>query len=258
MTPSQFLTLVDVQAKMALRASAAGFYLGYIWWILEPLLFVGVFYLVFDVILDSRRADFLLFLFTGKLPFMWFASSVNSAASSIFNSRGLVGQLWVPKAVFPLAKVHEAFYKQLAVFALMFAVLVFAGFTPNAGWLLAIPLIATQYLLIIACAMIASVLVCYARDFVKLISLGLTMMMFISGIFWDVRELSDPALTQLLLTFNPLAFLLDGYRQILLYDQGIDLAHLSTLALCSGIAIWLMFRLMRRLDSSLAIRVIAG
>jgi lipopolysaccharide transport system permease protein len=50
---SQYLRLIDTMARMALRADASRYFLGYIWWVLEPLLFVGVFYVVFNVILES-------------------------------------------------------------------------------------------------------------------------------------------------------------------------------------------------------------
>ena len=58
----QYFRLVDTQARMALKADSAQYYLGYIWWILEPLLFVAIFYLVFEVFLESHRSDFLIFL----------------------------------------------------------------------------------------------------------------------------------------------------------------------------------------------------
>jgi lipopolysaccharide transport system permease protein len=69
----QYFRLADTMALMALRADAARYFLGYIWWVLEPLLWVGVFYVVFVIILDSRQPDFLIFLATGKLAFVWFS-----------------------------------------------------------------------------------------------------------------------------------------------------------------------------------------
>ena len=52
MSLSQYFRLIDTMARMALRADASKYFLGYIWWVLEPLLFVGVVYVVFNVILD--------------------------------------------------------------------------------------------------------------------------------------------------------------------------------------------------------------
>ena len=70
---SQYLRLMDIMARMALRADAAKYFFGYVWWILEPLLWVGVFYTVFVVILGTRNEDFLPFLMVGKLSFVWFS-----------------------------------------------------------------------------------------------------------------------------------------------------------------------------------------
>ena len=72
-------------ARMALRADASRLFLGYIWWVLEPLLWVGVFYVVFVIILGTREGDFLPFLMVGKLSFVWFSKSVTQASNSIGN-----------------------------------------------------------------------------------------------------------------------------------------------------------------------------
>jgi lipopolysaccharide transport system permease protein len=116
----QYLTLIDTQARMGLKADASKNFLGYFWWILEPLLYVGVFYVVFNIILDSRRADFLGFLMVGKLAFIWFSKTVNQASNSIVSNRGLIGKIDAPKTLFPMAVVQESIYRQLAVFVLLF------------------------------------------------------------------------------------------------------------------------------------------
>ena len=46
-------------ATLSLKADAQRYFFGYLWWILEPLLWVGVFYLVFEVLLGTGRAGFL-------------------------------------------------------------------------------------------------------------------------------------------------------------------------------------------------------
>ena len=112
----QYFRLVDIMARMGLRADATRFLLGYIWWILEPLLWVGVFYVVFVTIMASREPDFLIFLATGKLVFVWFSKSVSQASNSIVSGKGLIGKIDVPKTLFPMAVVQEGVYKQLTVF----------------------------------------------------------------------------------------------------------------------------------------------
>ena len=242
---------------MSLRADASRFFLGYIWWLLEPLLFVLVFYFIFDVVLNAGKEDFLLFLICGQLPFMWFASSISSSSLSILISKGLIGQIDIPKALFPMAKIQEGLYKQFAVFTLLLVILLLSGIKPSVGWFWLAPLIVTEYFLIMACALLSATLVCYAKDFTLLISLGITFLMFVSGVFWDVRTLPNHEFTDLFLLWNPIAFLLDSYRQVLLYDQPLDVEHLLLLlAGCVGFAS-AAFYTTSKLDRALATKVLA-
>lgn len=243
---------------MALRAEASRFFLGYIWWVLEPLLYVGVFYVVFNVILDSRRADFLAFLMCGKLAFIWFSKSVSQASGSIIASQGLIGKVNVPKTLFPMALVQQGVYKQAAVFLLLFAMLIADGYSVTLGWLWLIPVVAVNYLLIVACSFIGAYLVCLMRDFSLVINLAMTFLLFTSGIFWDVRDLGDPAKTDLILALNPLAFMLDAYRQVLMYQSVPDFFHLLQIGLVSGIVIWVMGRFIRRSSQFLALKVLTS
>lgn len=243
---------------MALKADASRYYLGYLWWLLEPLLFVAVFYLVFNVILDSQRADFLIFLMCGKLPFVWFSKSVTQASNSIIGSAGLIGKIDAPKSLFTMAILHECLYKQAAVFALLVAVLLLYGYYPTSAWLWLIPVVFVNYLIIVGCAFLGSILVTFVRDFSMLIPLGMIFLMFTSGIFWDVRTLSDPQMTELILTVNPIAFILDAYRQIFMYGVAPDVARLFLVGLGGGVLTALMLYLLRGWSKLLALKALTA
>jgi lipopolysaccharide transport system permease protein len=253
---SKYISLVDIQARMALKADAARYFLGYIWWVLEPLLYVGVFYVVFEIILDSGRGDFLIFLMCGKLPFVWFTKTVNLASNSIVANAGLIGKIDIPKSIFPMAIVQEGLYKQLVVFLLLFVLVFSAGYRITPAWLSLIPLMAVQYVMIVACSLIGAVLVCFVRDFSMLISLAMIFLMFTSGIFWDPRALTDPSMTELLFAANPLAFVLDCYRQILMYETSPDMTHLILVGIGFAILAWMAVILMRKLSRWLALQAL--
>ena len=258
MSFSQYVRLIDVMARMALRGDASRFFLGYVWWVLEPLLWVAVFYLVFVTILGSRQPNFLLFLATGKLAFVWFSKSVTQASNSIVGSKGLVGKINVPKTLFPMAVVQECLYRQVAVFALMFTFLVSSGYEITLTWLYLVPLLLVNYVVIVACAFVGACLVCVARDFNPLISLGMMFLIFTSGIFWDVRELKDPHITDMVLAWNPLAFLIDAYRQIMMHNTPPDMLHLLTIGAAFGALMCAMVLLMRRGSQYLALRALTA
>jgi lipopolysaccharide transport system permease protein len=249
---------MDVMARMALRADAARFFLGYIWWVLEPLLWVAVFYTVFVIILGTRQQDFLPFLMVGKLAFVWYSKSVTQASNAIVTGRGLVGKIAVPKSLFPMAVVQEGLYRQAAVFALMFTYVLVEGYPITGTWFYLIPLMIVNYIMVISCALVGACLVCMARDFAPLIGLFMMFLMFTSGIFWDVRGLSDPDKIDLLLTVNPLGFLLDAYRQVLLHATPPDMPHLVAIGAAFGALHLAMVLLMRRADQYLALKALTA
>lgn len=255
---SQYLRLVDIMARMALRADATRFFLGYIWWVLEPLLWVVVLYVVFVIVLGTRQADFLMFLATGKLVFVWFSKSVTIASSSIVNGKGLVGKINVPKTLFPMAVVQEGLYRQTAVFALLAMFLLTSGYEVTTNWLYLVPVMLVNYVMIVACSFAGACLVCMARDFNQIISLSMIFLMFTSGIFWDVRQLGDPHKTEMVLNMNPLAFMLDAYRQIMMYDTPPDMLHLLTIGAGFGALLCAMVLIMRRGSQYLALRALTA
>ncbi|CAI2716983.1 ABC transporter permease [Nitrospina watsonii] len=256
MNVRRFFTLIDTQARLALKAEASRLYLSYLWWIIEPLLYVAVFYFVFEVLLNRGGEEFLLFLLCGKIPFLWFSKSVMTASNSIVQNKGLVGQLDLPKTLFPYASVQEGLYKQWAVFLVLFGVAAAYGYTPQLHWLWLLPLIFIEYILIMACALIGALCVSFAGDFRMLISMGMTFLLFTSGIFWDVRALGDPASMQMVLAYNPMAFLLDAYRQVLMKRAVYDVTHLMILAAVSGMLLYLMHGVFDRASKIIAAQVV--
>ncbi|HEY6131398.1 MAG TPA: ABC transporter permease [Halioglobus sp.] len=255
---SQYLRLIDVMARMALRADASRFFLGYIWWILEPLLWVAVFFTVFVLILGTQQPSFLIFLMTGKLVFVWYSKSVTQASISIINSKGLVGKINVSKTLFPMAVVQEGLYRQVAVFALLFGFLVSSGHPVTATWWYLVPVILVTYVMILASAFVGACLVCLARDFIQLISLAMMFLMFVSGIFWDIRGISDPHKADVVMALNPLAFIVDSYRQIMMHNTPPDMVHLLTIGAGSGALLCAVVLFMRRGSQYLALKALTA
>lgn len=258
MNAKAYFTLVNEMARMGLRADASRYLLGYLWWVIEPLIYVAVFYLVFAVILETGRSDFLPFLICGKFAFVWFSKTVNQSSNSIISNKGLISNIDIPKSMFPLVVVQQSTIKQTAVFALLFLILPLMGYPPTFYWLWIIPLFVANYLLIVMFAFISALLVCWLSDFKMIISQGMIFLLFVSGIFWDVRDIPDPALQNLVLTVNPIAFLLDGYRQVLMYQNSPDWLHLSVIGIIAAIFIAVLLKLIRRISHIIALKAITS
>ena len=89
-----------------------------------------------------------------------------------------------------------------------------------------------------------------------LIQLGMVFLLFMSGVFWDINAISNPKLIFWLEALNPLAGLLDAYRQVLLWDSAPDVAQLLLINLQSGVFLVFMIWLYSKLHFWLAERAI--
>ncbi|MDQ2078337.1 ABC transporter permease [Marinimicrobium sp. ABcell2] len=228
MKPLQFISLLDIKARMGLKSEASKLYLSYLWWVLEPILWALAFFFVFEILLAFGRD--LFFILCGKVPFLWFSKSVTNGSGSIVSGKSLINQTNVPKHFFPYETVQGILYKQWLVFLVLLGLAVIFGYAPTWHWLWLIPLIIVQYLVILAVTLLGALLVSYVRDVRILINMSMLFLMFTSGIFWDLSRISDPIKRDLLITWNPLAYLIDAYRKVIMYNTMYDVSHLLAVA----------------------------
>jgi lipopolysaccharide transport system permease protein len=246
----RFWQLVFIKVRFNLRSEAAQSYLSYAWWVLEPLLFMLVFYVVFKILLHRGTEDFVIFLLCGIVPFLWFTKSVSQSGMSITQGKGLISQVYLPKTFFPLVLVGQNSVKQTFVFLLLFSYLVYDGYSPTVRWLWLMPIVLTQFTLIIATSLVVAFLVSFARDVKYLVDAGLRLMLFASGIFYSYTDVLIPKHRDLFL-MNPMANLIVNYRKVLLEDGIPMTVSLLVIFSASIFVIVLMYLVMKRYDNTL-------
>jgi len=210
----QFLSLIWTKARFNLRSEVQRNYLSYGWWILEPMLHMIVYYLVFGFLLNHGGKDYPIFLLTGLIPWMWFSKAISGSSNSILAGQDLMLQAGIHSLFFPLVSLLQATIKQIPVFLLLFGFLWLFGYQPDEHWLALLPVILVQAILIVAVGCGVAAIIPFSRDLSYLVPTGLMFLMFMSGIFYDYRNISDN--WQELFLLNPLAFLLKSYREILM------------------------------------------
>jgi lipopolysaccharide transport system permease protein len=87
--------------------------------------------------------------------------------------------------------------------------------------------------------------------------MGTLFLLFASGVFWDIHEISDPYIRQLVFDCNPIAFLLDAYRQILMHQNQPDLTHLTVVAGLSLLLLFLMHWIFKSQSQNIANKVLS-
>ena len=206
------------------KANAAKNRLGYVWWLLEPLMMMAVFYFVFGMLLQRGGSGFIYDLLVGITLWIWFSNTVTHTMESLGRSSQLLQQVYVPKFLLPLITVTSEFLKSIVLVTLLLLVLVFSkGVTLSWGWL---PLLLfIQLVLAAAFGVFVAVFLPFIHDVKFLVLMGLRVAMFTSGVFYNINE-EIPEQFRDYLLLNPLASLIVAFRKVLVDGSPPDLMWL--------------------------------
>jgi len=244
----QLIALISYKAYADLRTEIARTYLGILWWLFEPIMYMAVFYLVFAVLLQRGTEDFVAFLIIGLICWTWFHSTVMRASKSIVMHTHLMQQVYLPKIMFPLAVILANSLKFIIVYALLLLFVVLYGKPVTLFWWGLIPTLLVELLLITGVSLLIAAIIPFIPDLSIVVDNLLRGMLFLSGVFYVIRDLPQPYSDWMML--NPMAALLDAQRAALLYGQWPDWSHLLLSTLIALFLIVIAALLFKRYDYS--------
>lgn len=205
-----------------LKAGHRNKVLGNLWNLLDPLLSLAVYYLVFGVWLRQAAGgptNYLVYLFTGVLAWRFLDGAISQAVNCIRSNRGLIGEINFPKAVFPLSISLSRLYDFLWGLLVLVVVLVVAGMIPTPHVLWLIPLILIQLLMTTGLAYIVAYLGAFFADTANVVAVVLRLGFYASPILYYVQgpqATRIPAQYLAVYMLNPMACLMEGYRAALI------------------------------------------
>lgn len=226
--------IVLYRAVAELRAEGTRTYAGYLWWIIQPLLMFGVYYIAFGYVLADRTENFAVFLFTGIVLWQWFSVTVLRCSGSLITARGLMQQMNLHKSVFPFSIIMVNLVKFSFSFVILIIVLAMAGFPPTWLWLVLPLLLVLELVVISAVGCFSAMISPFVPDFQHVLSTVLHLMFFVTGIIYDLSVL--PEKYQAILKLNPMAIVISETRGIMMNNQHPDYS-LLLISLTQAIAL---------------------
>lgn len=220
-----------IKADASGKAFSAGrdTYLGKFWLILEPLLQVSVYFLVFGMILKTDRGidNYLGFLVIGVIFFGFVSKGISSGSLLMQQSSRLVSSFRFPRASIVVARALRSFYDNLvpACTALVIAICLQDTIQLQWQYLLVIPLFVILHLFILGATFIVARATAFIPDLKSLVSLLTRALFFTSGVFFSIERFdANPTVAQFV-EWNPIYEFLSMFRMLILYGQTPDLSH---------------------------------
>ncbi len=205
-------------AKAELKSEVADSYLNWLWWIIEPFAFMLVYVFIFNYVFKNNTPYFASFVFIGQTVWGFFNRMINGSCKLIINNRGLVTKVYVPKYVLLLSKSLVYLFKMTISLALTFLIMSVQGVPLYWTFVFIIPLIVVLYVVGFSISLVLMHFGVFLNDLSNLVSIGMNLLFYLSGIFYNVRERlgENTFLTKTLLHANPVAYCMDSMRMALL------------------------------------------
>lgn len=234
-----------------------GSHLGLLWSILNPLLMLALYVLVFGYIFEGKfgrpgetRLDYGLTIFLGLTLFHFASEALVTSPTVIISNPNFVKKVVFPLEVLPAANVGAATVHLLIGLVLVLAgALVFGeGLTLSAFWLPAIllPLVLTC----LGLNWFFSALGVFLRDIGQLIQFLALALMFASAVFYPISRIPEGAWS--IMRYNPVLIAIELARNAVLWHEPLRIAHLVYLYLFGTLACYGGYAIFRRLKPAFA------
>ena len=251
------LTRYLVQADLSKHG--ADTILGNVWWILDPILQMGV-YVVFVTLLVGGRGsieDYPLFVFAAILPWKWFSSAINDSILSVVARERIIKQVHFPKIVLPVAATVSGIVNfAFGLIPLVAMILLF--YRERLAWtLVLIPFVAVvQFAFTLGLAILASAINVFFRDVGNVARHLLRLWFYLSPALYSAEQVNKVAANHpevsVVFGLNPFSILFEAYRAVIYEGRPPSWVGLVVLLLLSLVVLAVCTYVFKRLEPSFA------
>ena len=249
--------LFEQMVRRELRRKYQGSALGVAWYVVNPLVLMGAYYLMFGVVFKVvQEDDYPLFLMVGLVVWIFFSQALLGAAPSLLDQGALIRKARFPRELIPAGVVTVQAVTFLAVLGLVAVVTVAVRGTLDPALLLLPVVLAALYTFVLGLALVVSVLHAYFRDVAPILSAALLPWFFLSPIFFRPDSITDREAARFALEWvNPVAPFIEGVRSVLYAGTAPSVAVLAYVVVAGALALVAGRALFGRLQGELAVVV---
>lgn len=209
-------------AKSGMKAEVAGSFLSWMWWILDPLLYMLVYSFIAVFVFKTEMDYFPVFVFIGLNTWTFFSKTVKSGVKLVQDKKSIVTKVYIPKFIFILERETIFGIKMFVSCALtvIFMIIYRVPVTWKALWV--IPLWLLLFLITFACATIITHFGVFVEDLMNVLTVALQLGFYISGIFYSIEDRILPnhkLIGNILIHCNPIALIMTDMRNVILYNK---------------------------------------
>lgn len=164
-------------------------YLGYAWTLLEPALLIGIYWLVWGHVGRLNIHNYILFIATAMMPWVWFRNVVQGASSSITGNSRLVSSINLPREIYPLALALTEGLEYLITLPLVWLLALIYGVPPS-HYLIVFPFaILLELIMVVGAALFMAAITTLFADVERVLSSFLRVLFYLTPVIYPSGRL---------------------------------------------------------------------
>lgn len=238
--------LLRTSVKKEIRGKYKGAWLGVLWSYLNPILMLMVYSFVFTNIMKIQIENYSMFLFTALIPWTFFTTSISQGSLSTVANGSLMKKVYFPREIIPISSVTaNAINFLISILIVLVSLMIFG--VGLSYYVLLFPLVLlVQYILILGITFITSSFTVYARDLEHIISVTLMALFYATPIVYSLDMI--PNQYKFIMNLNPMASIIQSYRDILFYKRLPNFEQLGLVFLISIIVLIIGYFVFKRFE----------
>ena len=193
--------------------------LGFIWVMLDPLLMMLVFYVIFAGMFGSAVENYTAYVISGITMWQLFAQGTKVSSEAFLSNRDLINKLYLPKSIFPISIVSSSLVHFTFSLVPLFLIVLVSGTELSSGLILLPLVVFLVFIFSIGVSLILSSLAVFFHDITYIYDVVLMALMYLSAIFYPVSILPKNLIA--LMYLNPIYNYITLFRACL-YDSSIQ------------------------------------
>ncbi len=224
-------------ARADLRAEVSNAYLDWLWWLIEPVCMMLIYTVIFGVVFKASEPYFPVFIFIGLTMWSFFSRCISGSVNLIRGNKAIITKIYMPKFILLLSRMFVYAFKMMISFGVVGLMMLVFRVHLTVYILYMIPVLAVLFLFTFGLGSIFMHYGVYVNDLSYVVGIVLTMLMYLTGVFYDVAKRIPEPFGELMEKYNPVAFLISSMRGAVLYGQAPDGVLLGMWAVVSLVLI---------------------
>lgn len=243
--------LLKSNVQKEIRGKYKGSFLGVLWSFVNPLLMTLVYAIVFPLILKSTEPNYITYLVIGILPWNYFTTVIGQGTTTVLSNGGILKKVYFPREILPISVNLSGVINFFISCLVICLFLIFSGIGFS-FYILFFPLVVlTQFIIQQAIIFITSAINVYVRDSEYIINFIINMLFYATPILYSSSMFVGSPF-EWVIRINPMATIINGYRDIFYYQTMPDIVSLITVLTCGIVLFYLGLRVFRKLEKGFA------